>query len=67
MNIVQFATEILSRKNCDEQRKLAAAGLKRGLEVETSWTYQHRAEVKVLIQFLESDSMDVKDIDNYYS
>lgn len=32
MNIRQFAIEILSRKNSNEQRNIAAAGLKKGSE-----------------------------------
>lgn len=36
MNIKYFATEILSRKNSGEQRKLAAAGLKKDCKPKVS-------------------------------
>lgn len=64
MNIIDFATSVLNM-NSQPKREIAIANLKNGLENEPRWDYNHRAEVKVLIQFLESDSNDIADLRSY--
>lgn len=64
MNIQDYAVIVLNM-NSKAKRQQAISNLKNGLEKETAWDYIHRAEVKVLIQFLESDSTDIKDLDKY--
>lgn len=64
MNIKDFAIQVLNM-NSKAKREMAIANLKNGLEKEARWDYNHRAEVKVLIQFLESDSNDIADLKSY--
>lgn len=64
MNIKDFAIEVLST-NSATKRQMAIANLRDGLQKETRWNYSQKAEVKVLIQFLESDSIDIADLGSY--
>lgn len=64
MNIQDFALAVLNM-NSQPKREQAVENLKKGLETETKWDYTHKAEVKVLIQFLESDSTDINDLEKY--
>ena len=43
----------------------AIAKLNHGIKHEDKWSAQHRAEVLKLIQFLESGSKDIEDLQKY--
>lgn len=62
MNIKDFAIQVLNM-NDPLKTQQAIANLKHGLQHEEKWDYQHKAEVKVLIEFLESGSKDITELD----
>lgn len=65
MDIMQYASDLLL-VNKPHARKQAIAFLSHALQHERKWNAEHKKEVRRLISWLETDSVDVGDIQKYH-
>lgn len=65
MDILNYAEELLLVNNKNARRE-AIASLSRGLQHERKWTIEHKREVRRLISWIESGSVDIVDLVKYH-
>lgn len=62
MNIKAMAEALLKKPNHEVERKMVIADLKNGLQHNKRWNDEHKKKIRKLVEFLQSDSMDIKDL-----